>query len=187
MHLHCLIPGGALTAQGQWRQAKSTYLFPIRALSRHVRGRMVSALRSAHRRGELDRITRPGEVDNILDTLMQRKWVVYSKTCLSRTETVIDYLGRYSHRIAISDRRIIGIEDDGVVFRYKDYRDGGRNKMMRLAGEEFIRRYLQHVLPKGLMRIRHYGFLANRSRNTKLEHIRACLEPQGKTDAAVGE
>jgi len=175
VHLHCLIPGGALNPDGQWKHARGHYLFPVRALSRVFRGKMVSALRVAAQHSELHRITRPGDIDNTLDGLMQTEWVVYSKACVSHTESVVAYLARYSHRIAISDQRILGTEDDQVVFRYKDYRDHDTQKVMRLSGNEFIRRFLLHVLPKGLMRLRHYGFLANRCRAKKLARIRTAL------------
>jgi len=175
VHLHCLIPGGALSAQGQWHPAKSNYLFPVRALSRVFRGKLVSALRAAARRGELHRVTRPGDIDHTLAALMQTEWVVYSKACVSRTESVVAYLARYSHRIAISDRRIVDVDEEQVVFRYKDYRDHDKSKVMRLSGVEFIRRFLLHVLPKGFMRLRHYGFLANRYRAEKLKQIRGML------------
>ncbi len=107
---------------------------------------------------------------------MHTQWVVYAKPCISHTPSIVTYLARYSHRIAISNRRILGLEDEQVVFRYKDYRDDGRHKVMRLPGAEFIRRFLLHVLPKGLMRLRHYGFLANRCREKKLQRIRDALE-----------
>lgn len=175
VHLHCLIPGGALTAEGNWRAAKGNYLFPKRALSRRFRGCMVSALRAAYRRGELHRLTDPVEVDALLDELMRTDWVVYPKPCVNHTERVVEYLARYSHRIAISDARIDRVDDQHVAFHYTDYRDGNRDKVMALEGEEFLRRFLLHVLPKGLMRIRHYGFLANRCRKTKLAQIRSAL------------
>jgi hypothetical protein len=175
VHLHCLLPGGALTETGQWHAAKSTYLFPVRALSRGFRGRFVSALRRAWQQGELHRITRPGEVDKVLNALMQTDWVVYSKPCLTHTHSVVDYLGRYSHRIALSDARLLSFDGAQVQLRYKDYRDGSRHKVMTLSAAELLRRYLLHVLPKGLMRIRHYGFLANRCRQEKLKQIGAAL------------
>jgi hypothetical protein len=184
VHLHCLIPGGVLTQADQWTPAKGHYLFPVRALSRAFRGKMVSALRAAAQHGELHRVTRPGDIDNTLDTLMQTEWVVYCKACVSRTDTVVAYLARYSHRIAISDQRILGMEDDQVVFRYKDYRDHDTQKVMRLSGAEFIRRFLLHVLPKGLMRLRHYGFLANRCRAEKLNCIRAALAQDSESAPA---
>jgi hypothetical protein len=117
---------------------------------------------------------------------MQTDWVVYSKACVSRTDTVVAYLARYSHRIAISDRRILGLEGDQVAFRYKDYRDHDQSKVMRLSGVEFIRRFLLHVLPKGFMRLRHFGFLANRCRAEKLRQIRGVLA-QGSTSPVAPE
>ena len=106
---------------------------------------------------------------------MNTEWVVYSKSCLSHTDGVVRYLARYSHRIAISDGRILSIEEDQVRFRTKDYADNNRHKVLPLSAEEFIRRFLLHILPKGLMRIRHYGFLANRCRRAKLAQIRTAL------------
>jgi Putative transposase/Transposase zinc-binding domain len=176
VHLHCLVAGGALSDQGHWHAAKSNYLFPVRALSRHFRGNMVSALRQAAKAGELHRVTRPGEIDATLDQLMQTDWVVYTKAWLQRPETVVDYLGRYSRKIALYDRRIVEIEGDRVGLRYKDYQDHDRHKVMTLAGEELIRRFLLHILPQGFMRIRHFGFLANRCRKVKLAQIRAGLQ-----------
>jgi hypothetical protein len=107
---------------------------------------------------------------------MASDWVVYSKPCLSRTETVVDYLGRYSHRIALADSRIQDFDGESVELAYKDYRDGDRRKVMTLTGEELLRRFLLHVLPKGLMRVRHFGFLANRCRARRLAQIRTALE-----------
>lgn len=185
VHLHCLVPGGALDEDGHWLAARENYLFPVRALSRHFRGRMVGALRAARRAGELDRITRPGEIDRVLDELMCTDWVVYAKPCLSHTGSVVEYLARYSHRIAIGDTRIEGLEADGrVAFRYHDYRHGRRHRTMRLEAGEFIRRFLLHVLPKGFVRIRHYGFLANRCRREKLARIRSAI---GQWQAAPPE
>lgn len=174
VHLHCLIPGGALGEDRQWHPAKSTYLFPVRALSRHYRGNLVSALRKAATKGQLDRITNPGEVDTVLNQLMQKDWVVYSKPCLNRTNSIIGYLSRYTHRIAISNGRILSLEKHQIRFSYKDYRHN-QSKVMALDYPEFIRRFLMHVLPQGLMRIRHYGILANRCRKNALKIIRKVL------------
>jgi hypothetical protein len=186
VHLHCLIPGGALDAAGQWHAARSTYLFPDRALSRHFRGRMVSELRRAYQQGELKRISHPGEVDAVLDRLMGIGWVVKTKPWIRKAETVVEYLSRYTHRTAISDSRIGAISEGEVEVSYKDYRDHDRWKTMQLPGEELIRRFLLHVLPKGLMRVRHYGFLANRCRKEKLAKIRQLLGQQ-VDDAAAEE
>lgn len=175
VHLHCLIPAGALSQDHtHWHPAKSNYLFPVRALSRHFRGAMVSALRQAYRDQALSRLD-AHDVDQRLAQLMQHDWVVYSKAYLQKADTIVRYLGRYSHKIAISDARIKTITDDRVSFDYKDYRDG-KKKVMQLAAEEFIRRFLLHVLPEGLMRIRHYGFLSNRTRQEKRQSIHGCLK-----------
>ncbi|WP_416138828.1 IS91 family transposase [Halomonas sp. HK25] len=175
VHLHCLVPGGALGDDGIWREARSHYLFPVRALSRHFRGHLVSGLRQAATGGELHRVTRPGDVDDQLNALMATEWVIYSKDCLDHTETVVRYLARYTRRIAISNARLLAVDDHQVTLRYKDYRDRDRHKSLVLDGEEFVRRFLLHVLPKGLMRVRHYGFLANRCRQRRLAQIRQAL------------
>jgi len=123
VHVHCLIPGGALDDDGQWHAARSTYLFPDRALAHCFRGKMVSALRQAYQHGELDRITNPGEVDAVLKRLMGLEWVVYTKPWLRDAQAVVAYLSRYSHRTAISDARMGEISEDEVAVRYKDYQD----------------------------------------------------------------
>jgi hypothetical protein len=183
VHLHCLVPGGALSEQGHWHPAKSTYLFPVRALSHHLRGGFVSRLRQAVEAGRLERIQDAAQIDALLDTLMATDWVVYSKPCLTHTETVVTYLGRYSHRIALSDARILGFTDGQVELAYKDYRDG-QNKVMNLEAEELLRRYLLHVLPKGFMRIRSFGFLANRCRRERLTQIREAIETRAAHKAS---
>jgi hypothetical protein len=188
VHLHCLIPGGAFSDQGHWRPAKSTYLFPVRALSRHLRGGFVSRLRRHLEEGKLPRIEDRTQIGALLDTLMASDWVVYSKPCLTHTETVVDYLARYSHRIALTDARILSFDEHQVQLDYQDYRDGSRHKVMTLSGEELIRRFLLHVLPKGFMRIRHFGFLANRCRAERIEAIRAAIDaaqqhPEATADA----
>ncbi|MEN8167202.1 MAG: IS91 family transposase, partial [Pseudomonadota bacterium] len=175
VHLHCLVPVGALSAAGDWHSAKSNYLFPVRALSRHFRGGFVSRLRQALGREECKGLDTPRQYQAMLDTLMSSEWVVYSKPCLTRTVTVVDYLGRYSHRIALTDGRLLPLEGNQVALRYKDYRMGGKPKIMQLSHEELIRRFLLHVLPKGFTRIRHYGFLANRCRVQRLEQVRAAI------------
>ncbi len=175
VHIHCLIPGGVLEADGNFKTVKGKSLFPVKALSRHYRGTLVSRLRQAVQAQQLYRVTRPGEVDQILDTVMGKDWVVYAKACLGRPEQVVDYLARYTHRIAISDQRIRCIENGQVTFDVKDTAHQGKTKQMSLPAETFIGRFLVHVLPKGFMRIRHYGFLANCCREKKLALIRHSL------------
>ena len=173
LHLHCLVPGGALQADGTWKAVTGSYLFPVRALSRHFRGVMVSALRRCSKAGELHRVA-VGEIDRVLSALMQHDWVVYTRPCLSHTDAVIEYLARYSHRIAISNARILAVDAAGVRLRYRDSRTD-QHKTLQLSGCEFVRRLLLHILPKGFMRIRHYGFLAGCCRASKLVQIREAL------------
>jgi len=173
VHLHCLIPGGALSDNGQWHRAKSNYLFPVRALSRHYRGRMVSALREASNKGLLSRIAGV-EVDNQLNRLMQSEWVVYSKAATYGHEKLIDYLGRYTRKIAFSPSRIVSFDGQQVRFRYRDYRSG-EQAVISMDASELVRRFKLHVLPKGFMRVRYYGFLANPIRRERLSQIRQAL------------
>lgn len=174
VHLHCLIPGGALTEDGHWRQVQGSYLFPVKALSRRFRGRMVSLLRHAFEQDALHRVTRENEASRLLDNLMAKEWVVYARDCLNHSRSVVDYLARYTRRIAITNQRILSVDEESVSFRYRDYRTGA-DGVLTLDGTEFIRRYLMHVLPRGLMRVRHYGYLCNRYRREKLARIKAVM------------
>lgn len=176
IHLHCLIPGGAWNeAVQQWHPAKGNYLFPVKALSRKFRGVMVSALRRAQQTHLLQRITDPKQINERLDQLMTTEWVVYTKAHIQHPETIVNYLARYTHKIAIDDKRLIESNQRTVSFHYKDYRDRNKHKVMELDNKEFIRRFLQHVLPDGFMRIRHYGILANRCRQRRTDAIKAAL------------
>jgi len=171
VHLHCLIPAGALSEDHKhWHAAKSNYLFPVKALSRHFRGAMI---RQAYQIDELHRLEAEAFKQR-LSQLMQKDWVIYSKAYLKKSETIVRYVGHYIHKIALSDQRIKAITENQISFDYKDYRDN-KNKSMPLAPAEFIRRFLLHVLPEGFIRIRHYGFLSNRTRQQSLRTIRACL------------
>jgi len=177
VHLHCLIPGGVINAQQGYTRTQRAYLYPERVLSRLFRGKMVSALRQAAKDGKLSRITRPGDIDDTLNAVMQKDWVIHTKAHIKKPETVIAYLGRYTCRTAISLSRIMDVDDKSVWFKYKDYRDD-KKKVMQLEGVEFLRRFLLHILPKGFMRIRHYGYLANRVRVEKIKQIRQSLEAE---------
>jgi hypothetical protein len=175
VHLHCLVPGGALDEDGQWHRVKGHYLFPVRALSRRFRGHFVAGLRRRAEAGALDEVPRRADVDAMLDALMARDWVVYAKPCLGHTDAVLGYLARYTHRIAISDRRLVAMDGERVALRCRDPRRGGARRTVWLDGVELVRRYLLHVLPKGFMRIRHYGLLANRTRREHLVRARAAI------------
>lgn len=161
IHLHCLIPGGMLSGTGRWQAIEKNYLFPVKALSTVFRAKMLQALRE-----------RQLEVPEH-ELLMSKQWTVFSKACLCKPETVLRYLGRYTRKGVLHESRLQKIDDETVSFCYRDYQDGNRRKIMTLKGDEFIRRYLNHVLPKGFMRIRHFGLLGNRCRKTKLSQIRA--------------
>ncbi|MEJ1342576.1 MAG: transposase, partial [Candidatus Sedimenticola sp. (ex Thyasira tokunagai)] len=187
VHLHCLVPGGALSNGRHWQGVKGDYLFPVRALSRHFRGGFVSRLRHGTDTGELPRLKDIRQIKETLNQLMGVEWVVYSKPCLHYTTTVIDYLARYSHRIALSDHRLQGVNDQGkVLLSYKDYRDHDKRKTLPLKPEELIRRFLLHILPKRFMRIRHFGYLANSCRKKCLSQIRAMLAIPQRVKARPG-
>ena len=180
VHLHCLIPGGAIDALGDFKTTRRDFLYPQRVLAKLLRGKLVSALRRDHEAGKLHRIA-PEQVDAVLDQLMRTDWVIHTKPHLRKADTVLRYLARYTHRTAISLSRIESVDQTSVRFRWKDYRDD-QSKTMALPGEEFLRRFLLHVLPKGLMRIRHYGYLANRVRVKQLTHIRQRLATHSESD-----
>ena len=156
-HLHCIVPGGGLTKQGKWKTSRSDgkYLFNVKAMSKTFRGRFIAALKE-----EL-----PQEMTKqLINALYKHNWVVYAKLPFSGIESVVEYLSRYTHKIAISNHRIQNVEDGKVAFSYKDYKHGSVKKEMVLAGMEFIRRFSLHILPKGFVRIRHYGICSSSSK-----------------------
>jgi len=173
IHLHCLVTGGALAPEGaQWIPSHPHFLFPVRALSRVFRAKYLDALQQAFDQRQLP--TEPHDPD-LLPALRHQPWVVYAKQPFAGPEQVLQYLGRYTHRIALSNDRILDFRDGVVRFRWRDYRDANRKKVMTLPAEELLRRFLLHVLPSGFMRIRHFGLLANRHRKQKLQRCRALL------------
>ena len=181
VHLHCLIPGGAICNEKGFTTSRRNYLYPQRALAKIFRGKMVSALRQAWRDGKLHRITQPRQVDTVLNEVMKKDWVLHTQPHLNKAETVVRYLARYTYRTAISLSRIVAVDESSVCFKWKDYRDNEK-KTMTLEGGEFLRRFLLHILPKGLMRIRHYGYLANRVRVQQLEKIRHWIAEEKPTN-----
>jgi hypothetical protein len=175
VHLHCVVAGGALAPDGaSWLRAREEFLFPVRALSRVFRGKCLDALAKSFARGELARCDRVA-LEALVARLWKSEWVVYAKRPFAGPRKVLDYLGRYTHRVAIANHRILAVEDGRVTFRYRDRRDHDRLKTSTLGAEEFLRRFLLHVLPKGYQRIRHYGFLANRRKGTGLARCRRLL------------
>jgi len=188
IHLHGIVSGGGLSAGGdRWipskhnPHAKKLFLFPVKALSKCFRGHYITALRQAFEEGKLQfaggtlqYATETG-FSTLLKQLHVKPWVVYAKRPFAGPQQVIRYLGRYTHRVAISNQRIISMDHDRITFRYKDYTDHDQQKTMALSITEFIRRFLLHILPNGFMRLRHYGILANRCRKTKLARCRELL------------
>lgn len=174
-HLHGLVASGALLGDDRWRAGGAKFLFPVRALSKMFRGKFLAGLRDLIDSGQLERPRR-----DKLDTFIERRlvraiskkpWVVYSKAPFAGPRKLLDYLSRYTHRVAISNERLLACRDGQVEFRYRDRRDGDRRKTMELSAEKFIGRFLSHVLPDRFTRIRHYGFLSNGHRRAKLVAI----------------
>jgi len=173
-HVHCLVSGGGLTAEGLWISAKPHFLFPVRALSRVFRGKFVTALAAGLDQGEL---RLPAEVrrDALLAELTCQDWVVYAKPPFAGPAQVLAYLGRYTHRTAIGNQRLVAMDAGQVKFRWRDRAHADKVRVMALPVTDFIHRFLLHVLPKGFQRNRHYGLLANRHKAECLASARAAL------------
>ncbi|HEY7320344.1 MAG TPA: IS91 family transposase [Candidatus Binatia bacterium] len=170
-HLHCLIPAGALSLDHhRWISARKNFLFPVTALSQVFRAKFLDRLQQACEKGKIP------AADIEIKASRQKSWNVYAKKPFGSPQTVLNYLGRYTHRVALSNDRILDIENGQVTLSYRDRRDGDRKKTMTLDAHEFIRRFLLHVLPDGFMRIRHFGFLANRSKKHLLPQCRKLLD-----------
>lgn len=183
-HLHCVIPGGGLSPDHQrWVGCRPGFFLPVRVLSRLFRRLFLKALEEAFASGklrlsgELDQLLEAAQFAGYLAPLRETEWVVYAKPPFGGPAQVLAYLGRYTHRVAISNERLLAVEDGKVTFQWKDYRHSGRQKsrVMTLGADEFIRRFLMHTLPAGFQRIRHFGFLANRFRREKLALCRKLL------------
>jgi len=195
-HLHCVVPGGGLSPDGQrWIACRRRFFLPVRVLSCRFRRLFVESLEKAFDAGQLQFFSALEELRDrtafrrLLGRVRSRKWVVYAKKPFAGPQQVLDYVGRYTHRVAISNNRILNVEGGQVSFRYKDYHDGGQQKTLTLSADEFIRRFLLHVLPEGFHRIRYYGFLGNRYRKEKLQHCRhllgmILLQPGSSTEVA---
>ena len=177
-HLHCLVPAGALSFDhSRWINARDNFLFPVKALSRVFQGKFLALLQQACAKGKIP----PANIE--INASRQKSWVVYAKKPFGSPQTVLDYLGRYTHRVALSNERILSVQNGQVTLSYRDRKDGDKKKTVSLEAHEFIRRFLLHVLPDGFMRIRHFGFLANRAKKHALAQCRKLL----KLDAALPE
>ena len=195
-HLHCVVPGGGISPDGKrWIPCRPDFFLPVRVLSPLFRRLFLEWLEKAFEDDQLKFFSSLEQLQDhraflrYLAPLRKKKWVVYAKKPFAGPQQVLDYVGRYTHRVAISNNRILNIEDGQVTFRYKDYRNGSQQKTMTLSAHEFIRRFLLHVLPEGFHRIRYYGFLGNRYRKEKLEQCRQLLgmiprEPDSPSEVA---
>jgi hypothetical protein len=182
VHLHCLVLGGALTRdRSRWLPAKPGFLCPVRALAEVFRGKYLAGWRRAFTRqqlrfaGSVTDLAEPAAFAAFVATCRATDWVVYAKPPFAGPAQVLEYLGRYTHRVAISNDRLVSVEDGQVRFRWKAYAHGNRVKTMTLAADELLRRFPLHVLPGGFVRIRHFGVLANRGRTAKLARCRQLL------------
>jgi hypothetical protein len=190
-HVHAVVTGGGLSCNlrsdmdvsPQWRSCRPGFFLPVRVLSRVFRGKYLALLKAAFDQGKLAfpgrlaPLKEPDAFARWLRPLYAKDWVVYAKPPFGGPAQVLKYLARYTHRVAISNSRILDVKDGHVTFRYKDYADDNHSKTMTVSGEEFLRRFIQHVLPKSFVKVRHYGFLANRHRAEKLKLCRRLLLP----------
>lgn len=167
-HLHCIVPGGGVNKDGTWNNIRSDgeFLFPVRALSKVFRAKFCAALKERHYEQYL----------KIQQQLWEKRWVVFAKKPFGNAHSVVEYLGRYTHKIAISNHRIKAIDDKNVTFDYKDYRQNGFKKQMTLTHQEFIRRFSLHILPKRFVKIRHYGILSSTWKRQKLKLLQEKLK-----------
>jgi hypothetical protein len=184
-HLHCVAPSGGLSPDGAcWVPSRERFFLPVKVLGKLFRGKFLAFLAAAFRKkklqfaGALAHLKKPVAFDRFLRQLRSKNWVVYAKRPFAGPQYVIQYLARYTHRVAISNGRLIEMRDGQVTFRWRDSADGNQQKLMTLDAVEFIRRYLLHILPSGFVKIRHFGFLANRSRRQALILCRALLPAQ---------
>jgi len=181
-HVHCVVPGGGLTPDGsKWVSCRPGFFLPVRVLSRVFGGKFIDLLRRARAGGKLAGIDDDRAFERLLNAAVRHDWVVYAKPLFGGPEQVLKYLSRYTHRIAISNRRLASIDAQAVTFRSKDYAHGDRQRMMTLDGAEFLRRFLLHAVPRGFMRLRHFGLLANRARAANLATCRRLLAARTPT------
>jgi hypothetical protein len=161
-HIHCIVPGGGIEGNGKWKNTKSQgkYLFPIKEIKKVYRAKFLSGLRKLIKQGLIN-----DQGKKFMDNLFKKEWVVYAKPPFNNSKGVMEYIGRYSHKVAISNSRIQAISETEVTFTYKDYRTEGKKKVLVLKGEEFIRRFALHILPKAFVKIRHYGIFSSRAIN----------------------
>jgi len=188
-HVHYIVPAGGLALDGsRWIDSSPRFFLPVHALSRVFRGKFVAGLKQLFAEGKLQfhgsllDLAAPGCFPSFLPQLFRQDWVVYAKPPFGGAEHVLNYLARYTHRVAISNHRLVAFENDRVSFRWRDYAHGGKKKVMTVSAHEFLRRFLLHVLPGGLVRIRHFGLFANRRRGATLTRCRELLGMTPRVD-----
>ena len=191
-HVHFAIPaGGPSPDHSRWVRPRYAFFLPVKVLSRVFRGKFVAGLRRAFRRhqlhfgGSLQHLAQPKRFAALLRTLFRTDWVVYAKPAFGGPKKVLRYLGRYTHRVAISNHRLLAFDGRNVAFRWRDYAHGNRQRKMTVSAEEFIRRFLMHVLPRGFVRIRNFGFLANGRRAVWFPLCRELLHMQSQPEASA--
>jgi hypothetical protein len=193
-HLHCLIPAGALSfKKDRWIPAKETFLFKISSLAKQFRKRYLKLLVNAYLKGELiftqktARLKSKHAFQQLIKALSKTRWIAYAKRPFAGPDQVLEYLGRYTHRVAISNNRIISIDNGRVTFAYRDRQKDNQIKKMTLNAHEFIRRFLLHVLPKGLMKIRYFGFLSHTLKKKDIALIRKLIDPDARLPEKINE
>jgi len=191
-HVHCVIPAGGISLDHKhWVKPRYPFFLPVKVLSRVFRGKFVDGLKRAYQQGELclpgplKLLSQKKTFHSFLRSLFRQDWVVYAKPPFGGPEYVLNYLARYTHRVAISNQRLVDFTDGKVTFRWKDYAHGNKHRLMTLSAEEFLRRFLLHVLPRGFVRIRFFGFLAHRRRATSLSLCRQLLETSPRCAAVA--
>jgi hypothetical protein len=191
-HIHCVVPGGGLSPDHQrWIYSQQGFFLPVRVLSRVLRGKFVAGLKQLFRKNQLQffgacqHLSNAKAFHEFLRTLFREDWVVYAKQPFGGPEHVLHYLARYTHRVAISNHRLLNVTDHDVTFRWKDYAHHSKARAMTLTHEEFLRRFLQHVLPTGFPRVRYFGFLANRRRRLLLPLCRNLLKASPASVATI--
>ena len=183
-HIHCVVTGGGLTEAEKWKEKEEDFFIPVKVMSRKFRGKFLSYMKKEKLKyyGENEYLDNPENYDNLIQIMYNKEWVVYCKEPFNNAESVIQYLGRYTHRVAISNERIIEVEDDKVTFKWRDYKDNNKMKEMTITIEEFIRRFLIHILPPKFMKIRYYGILGNRNKKKKLLKCKILTRTKIKED-----
>ena len=170
-HIHCVVTGGGLTETGKWKEKEEDFFIPVKVMSKKFRGKFLNYVKKSKKLnfyGENKYLENPESFSNLIQEMYNKDWVVYCKEPFKNAESVIQYLGRYTHRVAISNERIVKVGEEEVTFKWRDYKDNNKMKEMTVTIEEFIRRFLIHILPPKFMKIRYYGILGNKNKKKKL-------------------